>query len=183
MRKNKSIYYICLVSIFSAMAIVLEKFVTIRIGTSIKITLYALPLLVMGINHGKYLGMITGVVTGLVLQLTSPYGIGVTSFFWGLAPVAWGFFSGLLFELLEKLNTKKNGKIIRYILTIFIASLCATILNTLAMVLDTLLIKDTTYTFAKILTDLPIRLLTMVIALIPYVFITYIVCDRLNNYK
>jgi len=52
------------------------------------------------------------------------------------------------------------------------ASISANIINTFAMIMDSLLVKDSWYTFSAIMVDWPGRLLTMAVTLIPYILIT-----------
>lgn len=176
--RKKLIFRIALCAIMASLSIVLDKVGSIEVGARIKITFYALPLLVVGITNGMVYGLITGAVTGLVLQLTSPWGIGPTSIFWGLAPVVWGGLSGAITYLLKK-TPLKNKRLIVYAIAIFLASLGATIMNTFAMYMDSLLVKDSYYTFASIVVDLPLRLLTMIVTYVPYVIITSAVCTGL----
>lgn len=176
-KKSKTIYLICLVSIFAGMAIVLEKFVSIKIGLGLKITLYALPLLVVSIVHGPFIGFLTGLVSGLVTQLTSEYGVNITSIFWALAPIAWGFVSGAVFKLLNKLPN-----VYKYIISIFIAGLTATFLNTMAMFLSIILLRDSGYTTAVIYADIPLRIGSMLVSMIPYIVICYFTCGRIKKY-
>ena len=81
---NKKVLKITFCGVMAAMAIALEKVTALPITNSIKITFYGLPLIVVGILYGFKIGFITGLVSGTVLQLTSPYGISVSSPFWAL---------------------------------------------------------------------------------------------------
>ena len=80
MKKNE-ILNITICSIMAAVSIILEKFVSLDLGMGIKLTFYGLPLMIVGIMFGVKLGLLTGMVTGAIIQLTSPYGISVTSIF------------------------------------------------------------------------------------------------------
>ena len=102
--KNNKVYLIVLVATMAAMAIALEKIGSLKVTPSIKITFYAIPLMVVGILHGPKLGALAGLVSGIVIQLTSEYGINLSSIFFGLAPVVWGFVSGLIFKLFSKIT-------------------------------------------------------------------------------
>ncbi len=224
--KNKKIYLIVLVATMAAMAIALDKIGSLKLTQSIKITFYAIPLMVVGILHGPKLGALTGLISGIILQLTSEYGINLSSIFFGLAPVVWGFVSGLVFKVFSKIKwfnagydnddldndnlesdeyvidktaydlnkdsdnitnydkpKKSYGKIIiLYFLAIFFASVAANLSNTFAMFMDSIFIKDSYYTGAMILVDWPGRLLTMTVAMVPYTFICFVVCDRIKAF-
>ena len=107
--KNNKVYLIVLVATMAAMAIALEKIGSLKVTPSIKITFYAVPLMVVGMLHGPKLGALAGLVSGIVIQLTSEYGINLSSIFFGLAPVVWGFVSGLIFKLVGKLSMFQEG--------------------------------------------------------------------------
>lgn len=174
--RNEKIKIICLVAILSAMSIALDKVAKVTITKEIKITFYALPLIISGILHGPMIGFITGLSTGVVIQLTSEWGISIASVFYALAPIVWGLTSGLVFK-----HTKKN-KIVGYIITVAISSICANLINTFAFFMDSLLINDSYYTVSSILASWPMRILTMFITMIPYIIISSVVCDRLSKY-
>ena len=135
--RKELIFRIVLCAIMAALSIVLDK-VSVNVER-FKITFYALPLIVVGITNGISYGLIAGAVSGLVLQLTSPYGVGPTSVFWALAPIAWGGVSAVIYHLFKK---KINNRFILYTLSIVIASVVANVLNTFAMYMDSLLIKE-----------------------------------------
>lgn len=176
--KKKLIFQITFCAIMAALSIVLEKFVSIDVGMRLKFTLYGLPLMVIGVIFGPKMGFTTGIVTGIVLQLTSPYGISLTSPFWALASIAWGGISGLVFRFLNKKNAWLNVS-----LTVIITSLSANLLNTLAMFMETVLINDPYYTLAAIILDWPIRLLSMIILTIPYIILVKIISTRLYPFQ
>ena len=173
---NKKVLKITFCSIMAAMAIALSKVASIQLTPSIKISLYALPLMVTSILYGFKIGFLTGLVSGVILQLTSPYGVTVTAPVWALAPILWGIVPGLLFKPLNKIN-----KYMAYGVVVFVASVAANLANTLAMYCDCLFIQDAYYTAASILMDWPGRIVTMLVTMVPYIIITFIVCDRLKK--
>lgn len=175
MKKNR-IFNITFCAILAAMAIALDKVTSFQVTPAIKITYYALPLLVVGVLYGPFLGLMTGLVSGTVMQLTSQYGVSLSSPFWALAPVCWGLVSGLVY-----LPFKKKQKWIGIVLAVVFASIAANLVNTFAMLMDALLVKDSWYTTSAIMLDWPGRLLTMVVAMVPYILITGIVVDSLRR--
>ena len=174
--RNKRIFSITFCAIMAAMAIALNSVASVQVTHSIKITFYALPLLIAGIMFGPLMGATTGIVAGVILQLISPYGISLSSPFWALAPVFWGFISGLCYKIFKKLNRWAAVAI-----AVTAASISANLVNTIAMIMDSLLVKDSWYTFSAIMVDWPGRLLTMTVTLIPYIIITAIVCESLKK--
>lgn len=173
--KKINVFELVLCGVMAALSIVLEKFVSLDLGP-FKLTFYGLPLLFVGIIYGPKLGLITGIVTGVILQLTSKYGVTITSILWALAPVSWGGISGIIFKYV-----KIKKEIILIAVSITCASLCATILNTIAMFGDLLLINDSYYTEAMIISNLPLRIVSSLILIIPYTVITEILRKSLTK--
>lgn len=165
MKKNE-ILKLTLCAVMASVSIVLERFVSLDLGMGLKLTFYGFPLMVVGVMFGIKMGLVTGLVAGVIIQLTSPYGVSITSIFWVLAPLAWGVVSAIAYFLLKK----KNGIFI-FIIVAFVTSLSATLINTVAMILEGLILGDEYYAFANVMTKLPVRLLSMLILVIPYGFL------------
>lgn len=174
MKKN-NVFELVFCSVMASFAILLDTFISLDAGP-FKITLYALPLVIVGVMYGEKLGMICGVVTGVCLQLFSKYGISLTSIFWALAPIAWGSISGICFKKLKIKNT-----VILTFVSVTLASFSATCLNTIAMLSDLWLINDTYYTTVMILSNLPIRIINSIILIIPYTVIVEMVRKAMFN--
>lgn len=137
MRNHTKIYEMTICACLAGLAIVLNlPFCSINTGFT-KLTFYGLPLLFSGIMFGRKQGCITGLITGVVLQLISEYGIGLTSIVWALAPICWGYFSGLFYKVLDKVNDK-----MKILLIVLFSSLIAYIANTLGFFADYLAYKQ-----------------------------------------
>ena len=176
-KRKKLIYLITLCAIMAGLAIVLDK-ISLYMGV-IKITFYALPLIVVGIVEGLLPGLVAGAIAGIVLQLTSPYGITPTSAFWALAPIAWGAIPGLISSIFKKKSLTNYPLMVT--IAVVVASIVANLLNTLAFVMDTLLVKDSYYTMAMIITNWPSRLLLMAVNMVPYIIISYLTMQAIRN--
>lgn len=174
MKKN-NIFELVFCSVMSGFSVLLDTFISLDLGP-FKITLYALPLVIIGIMYGPKLGTICGAVTGVCLQLFSKYGISLTSILWALAPIGWGGVSGVCFK-----NFKIKNTIVLTMVTITFASLSATCLNTLAMFGDLWLINDTYYTSVMIVSNLPIRIINSIILIFPYTIIVEMVRKAMLN--
>jgi len=176
-KKHQFLFEMIFCAIMAAMSIVLDKFLSFPKGNSyLKFTIYGLPLLFTGIMFGSFKGFLTGLVTGIVLQLTSEYGVSIVSPFWALAPVAWGLTSGVISDL-----CKKELKLFHFIMIVSIASILALLCNTLAMFADIWLMADSYYTAAVIFTQMPPRLISMVILIPFYVIILQILYKALKK--
>lgn len=172
--KKKTILTITLVAVLSALSIALN-YLKIPITTNIIVTVYALPLLFAGCCFDFKASLLVGAITGFILQLISPYGLGPTSAFWALAPIGWTLTSFLINKLLSKLHL-----IPRIIIIVVCASIVATALNTFAMLTECWFIQDAYYTYASIVTELPSRLLVMAIMIVPYYLLLFVLVDRVG---
>ena len=178
MQKRKNlIFTMSLCAIMAGLSIVLDK-VSINLGT-MKITFYALPLIVVGVVNGLLPGFLAGLISGIVLQLTSPYGITLSAPFWALAPIAWGTISGLVKFIFDK--KKINNYPLLVGIAVTLASITANLVNTFAFFMDSLLVKDSYYTTAVILTNWPPRLVIMLVSIVPYVITSLSAAEALNR--
>lgn len=100
----------------------------------IKISLYALPLIINGILFGPVYGLIAGIVEGFLVQLK--YGISLTTPLWMLAPILWGVLSAYAYRMFKSL--KKN---LRIVLSVVLTCICITAVNTIVILLDGLIIE------------------------------------------
>ena len=174
--RKKIILEIAIIGVMAALAIVLEKFSIPRGNSYLKFTFYGLPLLVVGCMYGARVGLLTGLVSSFVMQLTSEWGLSVTTPLWMLAPICWGGVSGLVFFLLKRKNTLPNMFIVS-----FVTSILATILNTVAMVVDGVVYGgDFITVLSNVLVNLPPRLISMVILGVAYALLLWILIKRLS---
>ncbi len=167
---KKRIYLICIASSMAALSIILEL-LSVRNEAS-KFTLYSLPLLFSGILFGPWAGLLTGIVSGFISQLCL-YGLGPTTLIWMLAPMMWGFLSGLIFHNVMK----KNGSLFNISILVIGVSLSITLINTLALYLDGLLLH---YPTPYVITQLGVRVATAIGLCIPYIAIIYLSLPRLK---
>ncbi len=170
MKKNL-VLKICLCANMAALAIALD-FISIKIGNDIKITLYALPLMFVGIMYGPTLGLLTGLVSGFVMQIISEYGLGPTTPLWMLAPIIWGALSGFIYKLLKSKNTLINIGIVVISTSIFV-----TLINSLVIFLDSKLMGyASTQTFLMIF----IKIGTSLVMSVIYIFLLWVLTSRLT---
>ncbi|MBQ9030732.1 MAG: ECF transporter S component [Parasporobacterium sp.] len=149
----------CAVSI--ALHIVLELFLTIRIGNDLKITLAALPFLVIAFLCGPLEGLISGIVGTFLSQLLT-FGVTITTPFWVLPYAAQGLLAGLLFRAFRcRITVKTVG------ISVFVSGLLSVILTWFASYLDGVVFFK--YMTLEVLIGLiPLRLLVWVIISVIY---------------
>lgn len=169
--KKYSIKDISIASTFAALSIILDV-LSVRTDSS-KYTLYGFPLLFSGILFGPWIGLLTGLVSGILSQFFT-YGISITTPIWILAPIIWGFLSGLFFH-----NTFKKKESPKYIiLTVILTSIIVTLTNTLAMFLDGIIYHyPAPYVFAQ----LGIRMINSILLAIVYSILIQGILPRIKT--
>jgi ECF transporter S component (folate family) len=145
-----------------AMAIVLNSFASIRIGNAIKITLYGFPLIVIGYFFGPIYGLIGGISTGIVSDLTG-YGISLSTLWWILAPICWGVIPGLFTK-----KFKDNPTVSKIVIVIVTAAFSAYLSNTLGFMLDLWVLNLTYVTEELSIASMFIRLGNLALSSVAY---------------
>ena len=184
--KKTLTFKITLCAILASMAIVLALFPIPFFN--VELTLYGIPLIVVGIIYGPTYGALCGFITGSTEQLIL-FGPSLESLFYVLAPVAWGLISGLLKKLLDKIIKTNDNKIIimeilKYSITIIITAVTANFLNTVALTFTQYMwvSKDfnflKTYFFANVFT----RLVSVPLHIVFYIPISVFVVTALKKY-
>lgn len=184
--KKTLTFKITLCAILAAMAIVLALFPIPFFN--IELTLYGIPLIIVGVIYGPGYGALCGFITGTTEQLVR-FGPSVESLFYVLAPIAWGLVSALLKKLFDKIIKTDDYKInvlniVKYSITITLTAIIANFLNTIALTFtqyvwvsqdcDFLL----TYFFANVFT----RLVSVPVHILFYIPICVIVVTALKKY-
>ena len=150
----------------AALSIILD-ILSVRTDSS-KITLYSLPLLLSGFLFGPWVGLLSGLASGLISQIIL-YGFSVTTPIWIIAPMLWGFLFHKAFKKREKLWVIS--------LVVIITSISATLVNTLAIYLDGLIFH---YPTPYVITQLGIRILTSLGLSVAYITLIYLILPNLK---
>lgn len=169
MRRSKT-YCIVMAAAMAALSIILD-YLSVRTNVS-KFTIYGLPLLITGILFGPWIGALAGLVVGFITQMIY-YGLTITTPIWMVAPIIWGFVSGLLAKLLIKDNKLTIAKTI---IIVVVTSLVATACNSVAMWLDGLIFE---YPVSLTITTIGIRVAIALGLDVAYCFIIYLTYPRL----
>ena len=115
---------ITLVAMFIAMAVILKSVLVIETG-SFRFTFYDIPMMVIGIVFGPFIGGITGIIVDFFHMMFSPWAFTFSVF--TLSNMVWAIIPGVL--LFGK-KLERN----RLVITIVIASILAFGLNTIGIV-------------------------------------------------
>ncbi len=174
--KNKLIFKITYCSIMAAMAGVIAMF-PIPVFT-IELTLYAIPLIFVGIVYGPGYGLLTGLLAGIIEQIR--YGISLQTIFWLLAPIAWGGISGLGYFIINKNSNNKVIKMTFYATVIIISAIIANLFNSFALAY--LGYSSTTVSdLGTFLAYAIPRLISIPIHVIIYIPVCYLVCEKFKK--
>ena len=170
--KKSLVFRICVAGMLAASAFVLNNYFAIDLF-EMKLTLYALPLMICGMYFGPITGLLCGLVTGFLCQLFSKYGLTVTAPLWMLAPIAWGSLSGVMMKIF-----KNDYKLWKVIVSVVIVSLIVVGLNSFAMVIDGLVFE---YPTEYVITKLGFRIITALVNSVIYTALLYLVLNRLKK--
>lgn len=163
---------LCAVSI--ALHIILELFLTIRIGNDLKISLSALPFLMIALMCGPLEGLISGLVGTFLSQLLT-FGITITTPFWILPYALQALTAGLIFRAFKRKITVKNIGI-----SVFLGGLAGVIVTWIASYLDGVVFFKY-MTLQALIALIPIRLLVWLGLSIAYTAICYAVTRALRR--
>ena len=159
--KKIAILDLCLCAAGIALHIVLEMFCTIRIGNDLKITIAALPFLIIAFLCGPLEGFVTGLLGTFLSQLLT-FGLTVTTPVWIIPYAVQALIAGLIFKAFRKEITVKTIGI-----SVFVSGLVSVVLTWLASYLDGVVVFK--YMTIEALTALiPLRLLVWVCISIVY---------------
>lgn len=174
--KKSLVQKMCIASILSAISIILN--ILSPENSTYKITIYGLPLMLCSMLYGPFIGFLAGLVTGFINQLTSKYGLSITSILWMLAPILWGTVSGVILKL-------QNNKINPYnklniVIMVVLTSLIVTLVNSLVIYLDSIIFE---YPLEMAVVDIFIKCGISLILSVFYSVALYILTNRLKKYS
>ena len=163
---------LCAVSI--ALHIILEMFLTIRIGNDLKISLAALPFLIIALVCGPVEGLISGLVGTFLSQLLT-FGITITTPFWILPYAIQALTAGLIFRgFKRKITVKSIG------ISVFLGGLAGVVVTWIASYLDGVVFFKY-MTIEALVALIPIRLLVWLGLSVAYTAICYGVTKALRK--
>lgn len=165
MKKKMTVLNICICAAMIAIHIVLETFLSIRIGETLKITFSTLPFVVVGMLCGPAEGFITGIVGSFLSQLLGPYGIMVTTWIWIIPGAMEGLTAGLVFKAFKRKPTVPAVAV-----SVFAAGFVLTVFNWFGSYLGSIVILKE-ITIEGLLAVTPIRLLKWIIVDVIYTII------------
>ncbi len=140
---------ICLCSVMAALYVVLDLFSSYLsrfTGDTFKISLSALPIMIVAVILGPVWAMATGFTGAFIGQLLGPYGITVTTLLWCLPAVVRAASFGLLFIAFKK-SIKRTALSVSSI----ISSVLVTVTNTAVLYLDSVINHYSSTIFGTVL--------------------------------
>lgn len=173
MKKKLTVLDITICAAMIAVHIVLDLFLTIRIGELYKITLNTLPFVVVGMMCGPLQGAISGLVGCFLSQMLGPYGLMITTPIWIIPGMLSGLTSGLIFKAFKRKQT-----IVVIAVTVFLAELITTIYNWFGSYLgDVVILKD--MVIEVLIGAIPIRLANWALRSVVYSVVLVPLCKTL----
>lgn len=154
-RKKQAALDISLCAAGIAIHVILEVLLTIRIGNDLKISLAALPFLVLAFVCGPWHGLISGLVGTFLSQLMT-FGITITTPFWILPYAVQAMTAGLIFRAF-----RRKADILPVAVSVSAGGLAAVILNLVASYFDGVVFFKY-WTVEVLLGLIPFRLLVWV---------------------
>ncbi len=162
MNMKSKLMRITIPAIMAAMSVVLEM-VAFNTGWT-KVTLHGIPLMFTGIMFGPSVGCLTGLTAGLLAQLKYPFSI--ASLVYPIAYIMWAVIPGFFAKFFKD---KRAFPLI--VLAVVFASIFANLTNTGAMMIDALFVDGSYLTVAGILAKWGTRIITMILMLLPNIFL------------
>ncbi|MBR3309294.1 MAG: folate family ECF transporter S component [Lachnospiraceae bacterium] len=173
MKKKMTVLDITICAAMIALHIVLDLFLTIRIGELYKITLNTLPFVVVGMMCGPAEGALSGLVGCFLSQMLGPYGLMVTTPIWIIPGMLSGLFSGLIYKAFKRKTT-----IPAIAITVFAAELITTIYNWFGSYLgDVIILKD--MKLEVLVAAIPIRLANWALRCVVFTIVLVPLCKTL----
>ncbi len=173
MKKKLTVLDITICAAMIALHIVLDLFLTIRIGELYKITLNTLPFVVVGMMCGPAEGALSGLVGCFLSQMLGPYGLMITTPIWIIPGMLSGLFSGLFYKAFKRKTT-----IVAIAVTVFAAELITTIYNWFGSYLgDVIILKD--MKLEVLLAAIPIRLVNWALRSVVFTVVLVPLCKTL----
>jgi len=159
----------------AALHIILEMFVTIRIGNDLKITLAALPFIIIALMYGPLEGFACGLAGTFLSQLLT-FGLTVTTPLW-IIPYA---VQGLLCGLIYRTGFKRQLRLVSIGVSVFVSGLASVILTWIASYVDGVLVFKYLIVEALI-AIIPVRLLVWIGISLIYTFVSFGVLRALKK--
>ena len=160
--KKVNLRKLCFAAIMAALFVVIEL-LSHDIGSQIKITFDGLPILISSFVLGPVWGGIVGFTGSFISQLIN-YGLSFSTFLWVLPAVIRGILAGIIFNAF-----KKNINFLSVGTTVISTSLIVTVLNTLIMIFESIVLGYYSYTFLSAATAF--RFVSSVITAVAYMLV------------
>ena len=150
-----------------AMSVVLKAFLSIE-GGFFRFTLFSIPLILLGILLGPYIGIIAGFIVDWIYVLISPFAF--TFNFMTLSTIAWALIPALFFF------RKKDLSLVQISAIIIVTSLLAFSLNTYQLYI---------WTGSGALANVPLRLVIMMATWVVQIPVVHVLYQRviINEFK
>lgn len=178
-----TVYDMVEISMFVAMAVLLDRFIRIPVGmTGGSVNIATLLLFIIALRHGPFKGFLSaGIVFGLITCLADGYGVQTYPLEYLLAfgvIGTLGFFGNTINKVY---NNSEKGKLISYLIIIAVAALCF-VVRLFAATIDSIILWDYTFGAAIIYNISYIGVSSLIVLALLLLFLPILI--RLNkDYK
>ena len=172
--KKMAVINLAICGVMIALHIVLELFLTVRIGNDFKITFATLPFIVVGLICGPVEGLATGLLGTLLSQLLT-FGWTQSTPFWLIPGTLCGLLAGLVYKIF-----KRRTQFVPIMVSIVIAMFVFIAFNWIASYFDGVVIYKY-MTMEVLLALIPMRILIGVILMIIYTAVCVPLCKALQH--
>ena len=172
--KKTAVLDLCLCGAMIALHIILEVFLTIRIGNSIKITFATLPFIIIALLCGPIEGLVTGLLGTFLSQLIT-FGITPTTAIWIIPGTVCGLTAGLIYKAF-----KRRPDVGPIAASVSIAMLVFVVLNWIASYFDGVVIYKY-MTIEALFALIPMRLLIGALLAVVYIIVAIPLCKALQG--
>lgn len=126
---------------FVALYYVLARFVSVNVGLQIRITLDGLPIILCTLFMGLSDGLSVALIGSFLYQATSEYGLSPTTPLWMAPAIGRALFVGIAVLSTEVVKKDKIGRV-GICVIVALSSIFVTVLNTLAIYIDSCIISN-----------------------------------------
>lgn len=168
-KRNNLILLLTISAISAALYVILDQLLVINIAT-LKITLNALPLIIVTLLYGTKTGFITAILATFISQVIG-FGIAPLTILWMLPEIIRVLIVGIF-------NKKTNSNKIIMTIVIILSSIIITMINTGVIALDALIYNY--YSKAYVFGNLIFRIIAGIISGIIYAIICPIIVNAIK---
>lgn len=172
MNTKRLVLRMTLIAMASALYFMLGHFLQIPVTINATITFKGLPVLIIAIAVGPVDAMTTAIIGEFFCQLTSEWGLSLTTPLWIIAPALRGLIVGLLFAKQNPIEHK-----LKWVFTVLISNIAVTIVNLGITFLDAYIWE---YSAGLLTLDYILKIVNSIGTAVVFIFVTPLITKAIN---